>query len=114
MARRLNLTVDDRTDGMSDEALVCRSFGHRWTLRAISRSRFQELISQGLTEYVRYCENGCGSTWRQVWDVRSGDVVENDRRYPSRGEYLAPVGQGRVRRPQARIASFARQYPGYV
>lgn len=114
MARRLNLTVDDRTDAMSDEALVCRSFGHRWTLRAISRSRFQELISQGLTEYMRYCENGCGSTWRQVWDVRTGDVVENDRHYPNSGSYLAPPNQGRVRRPQARIAAFARQHPGYV
>lgn len=111
-SRRLHLPVDDRTTNMTDQALLCRSLGHKWTLRALSRKRFNELIELGLTEYFRYCEHGCGSTWRVVWDVKTGDVVENEREYPKNGEYLMPSGQGRLHRPHARIAAFARQHPG--
>lgn len=114
MAKRLGLDVDDRTQHMTDEALHCRTFGHKWAMKAISRKRFQQLIAQGHAEYHRYCENGCGSTWRQLWDVRTGEVLENDRSYPKNGEYLMKNGEGRLRRPNARVAQFARSYPGYA
>lgn len=111
---RLSLAVDSRTDHLTDEALLCRTHGHRWTIKAISRARFQELIKNGHSEFNRYCEHGCGSTWRQLWDVRTGEVLENERRYPGAGEYLLPSGTGRLHRTQARVAQFARQYPAYA
>lgn len=113
-AVRLGLQVDDRTGSMSDEALYCRRYGHKWTVKAISRRRFQELIQAGHNEDNRYCENGCGSTWRQLWDVRSGEVLENERDYPRNGEYLLPTGSGRLHRNEARVALFARQYSAYA
>lgn len=112
MARSLKLAVDERTGEMSDQALMCRSLGHSWQLRAMSRTRFSELIKLGLTENFRYCANGCGSTWRQVWDVSTGEVVEQEREYPKGLEYKMPHGQGRLHRTKARVAAFARQYPG--
>lgn len=113
MSKRLGLNIDDRTDGLSDEALYCRTFGHLWVQKGIGRKRFQELIAQGHAEYHRYCDNGCGSTWRQLWDVHTGEVLENDRRYP-RGDYLLKAQSGRLKRSSARIAQFARTYPGYA
>lgn len=112
--RKFRLQVDDRTDHLTDEALFCRTHGHKWGMKAISRARFQQLIKNGHSEFQRYCEHGCGSTWRQLWDVRTGEVLENDRHYPSGGEYLMPPGTGRLRRPQARVAQFARTHPSYA
>lgn len=117
MARRkirLGLAVDDRTQHMSDEALVCRRLGHKWALKGLPRKRFLELLDKGLTEDRRYCEHGCGSTWTQVWDVRTGKIVEMERKYPARGEYLLPPGSGRLHRDDARVAAFARQYTEYA
>lgn len=111
---RLNLRVDSRCDNLTDEALFCRTFGHKWVRKAMSRRRFQELIANGQSEYNRYCENGCGSTWRQLYDVATGEILEQERQYPTGGEYLLPTGSGRLRRNEARVANFAREYPSYA
>lgn len=110
----LRLVVDDRTGNLTDQALICRTFGHKWGLSGIPRSRFLSLLAKGQGEYNRYCENGCGSTWRQLWDVRTGEVLENERNYPKNGEYLLPSGTGRMHRTSARVANFARQNPAYA
>jgi hypothetical protein len=111
--RRLNLSVDDRTDGLSDEALFCRSNGHKWALRALSRKRFNELLDLGLTEKYFYCENGCEGIWRYVYRIEDGSVVEAERRYPTKG-YLLPKNSGRLSRAAARVADFARTYKAYA
>ncbi len=81
MARRarLGLTVDDRTVHLSQIALYCRRFGHDWQLKATTKRRFNELLDLGQQEDNRYCGNGCGSTWRQLWDLSTGEVLENER-----------------------------------
>lgn len=116
MARRFKiaLDIDTRTDGMSDAALVCRTFGHKWERRAASRARTVELLQVGCVEYFRFCEHGCGSTWRQVWSFRERVMVENERAYPKNGEYLLPTGTGRLNRGDARMAQFAREHPELV
>lgn len=117
MARRrvrLGLTVDDRTNHMSETALFCRRYGHKWTLKAMTKRRFNELLALGQQEDVRYCEHGCESTWRQLWDLSTGQILENDRTYPKNGEYLLPAGSGRLHRNEARVALFAREHPEYV
>jgi hypothetical protein len=112
MARRFKiaLDLDERTSALSDAALVCRTFGHKWERRALSRSRVTELLKVGCAEYYRYCEHGCGSTWRQVWSFRERMMVENERTYPKNGEYLLPSGTGRLDRAAAREAQFVREY----
>lgn len=117
MARRkvrLGLNVDDRTSHLSGEALFCRRYGHKWEVKAMATRRFKELLSNGLQEDNRYCGNGCGSTWRQVWRLDDGQIVENERTYPKNGEYLLPPNSGRLHRNAARIALFAREHPEYV
>lgn len=116
MARRfkINLDINSNTDSMTDTALLCRTFGHKWTRQAQSRSRTLELLQVGCTEYSRFCENGCGSTWRQVWSFRERMMVENVRTYPTNGEYLMPSGSGRLHRADAIAANFARENPELV
>jgi hypothetical protein len=116
MARRFKiaLDIDTRTDSMSDAALICRTFGHKWERRALGRSRALEMLQVGCREFERYCEHGCGSTWRQVWSFREGRLIENERRYPKNGEYLLPKGTGRLDRNSAQQAQFAREYPDLV
>lgn len=115
MSRRFKvaLDIDDRTNAMSDEALVCRTWGHKWARRAASRKRTLELLAKGLAEYIFYCENGCGCTKRRVLDF-TGTTVEQELTYPKNGEYLMPHGEGRLRRDRAFPAFFARENPSLV
>lgn len=116
-ARRVlsfDLGVDERTSQMSEEALYCRKRGHKWGEKGITRKRYTELLAQGLWEDSYYCENGCGGTWRLVWSLRTGEVLEKDRRYPTGGDYLMPRGSGRLSRNEARIAHAARRIPAYA
>lgn len=115
MARRfkVKLDIDSRTEVMTDEALVCRAWGHKWERRAASRKRTLELLEKGLAEYLRYCENGCGCTWRILIDL-SGHVVEQERTYPKNGAYRMPSGSGRLSRASAFPAFFARENPSLV
>jgi hypothetical protein len=109
----LTLVVDERTDDLSDEALYCRSWGHRWELRPLSGARFQELLSKGLTESFRYCDNGCGSEWIELYDVETFEVRQTIRKYPKKSDhsnYLITPGSGRLPRREARKANFARQH----
>lgn len=112
--RRINVLVDDRTSTMTEQALICRSTGHSWQLRAQTRKQHHTLTAQGLMEFDRFCGNGCGSTWRQVWNVRERIMVENDRRYPPGGDYRMPARTGRLARADAIPSLFARLNPEYV
>lgn len=103
------LDVDERTNGLSDEALVCRSFGHKWERRSHTRRRALELLAQGLVEYQRVCENGCGCTWRQVFSLKDRMIVENERSYPKGGDYLMPSNSGRLARNEAWTANVVRE-----
>lgn len=106
---RIKLDIDERTNSMSSQALLCRALGHTWTLRSQSPARFRELARMGMREFDRVCSNNCGSTWRQLWNVRERVMVENERRYPHGGEYLLPPGTGRLSRGEAITAQFARE-----
>lgn len=112
--RKIRLDVDERTGAMSETALYCRSMGHRWMLRAASRSHTMKLLRDGVREFDRYCDNGCGATWRQVWDLRQRTIIENERRYPTQGAYLLPPGTGRLHRGDALVAQVAREFPELV
>lgn len=104
-----SLEVDERTDHMSDEALKCRSRGHKWGDRGTSRRQYNDLLALGLMQDAMYCENGCGGTWTITFKIHNGEIVENKREYPKTGDYLMPKGQGRLRRDNARVAATARR-----
>ncbi len=116
-ARRftLDLKVDDRTSHMSNQALVCRSRGHLWEEEvSITRRRFLQLVREGLDEKRFRCGHRCGAQWRQLYRIRSGELIEDERTYPTGGEYLMPKGSGRLARSDARVAAFAREHPELV
>lgn len=108
---RIGLQVDDRTSHLSDTALHCRRYGHDWKTKAMPKRRYNELLALGQQEDNRYCGNGCGSTWRELWDLSTGQVLETERQYPKNGEYLLPSNSGRLNRDAARVALFARLHP---
>lgn len=115
MARvKIGLTVDDRTSEMSTTAIRCRRYGHRWDLKATPRKRYLELLRRGIAEENRYCSNGCGGTWQEVFDINSGSVLEKVKKYPTTDDYRMPRGTGRLSRDAARVALFARLHPEVV
>lgn len=103
------LDIDERTDNMSDEALWCRSRGHKWGDRGMSRKQYNDLLQDGLMMEAMYCENRCGCTWTITFKIRNGEIVENKREYPRSGGYLIRKGSGRLNRSSARVARTARQ-----
>jgi hypothetical protein len=115
---KLVLQLDDRTAKLSQPALFCRTYGHKWGVLPIGAQRHAELLRRGLTETFRECEHGCGSTWWEVWELSSGRVLDFARRYSAAGDetgqYLLPKGTGRLPRAEARKANFARQFPEFV
>lgn len=112
--RKITIDVDARTESMSDEALLCRTLGHKWELKALSRKRILELLDEGQREFQRYCGNGCGCTWREVWSIREKVRVISERTYPPNNDYLMPAGSGRLRRGDAFAANLARELAGIV
>lgn len=103
-----DLDVDERTSELSDEALVCRSRGHKWEDRALTRKRYAEMLMEGFMIDAMYCGHGCGCTWEITWAVRNGEVIESKREYPRDRSYLLPSGTGRLHRNNARVARAAR------
>lgn len=114
MARRirLGLVTDERTAQISDEALVCRSTGHRWIVKPQSEQRLRVTLVNGIIELDRFCDNGCGSSWLDVLDARTFEVLETRRRYSS--DYLIKPGYGRLPRNEARKSNFVRQFPQFA
>lgn len=112
--KKFNLTIDERTNNLSDEAIYCRTHGHRWVMQSLGVKRFNELLDEGKSEFKRYCENGCGSTWIQGYDIQTGEVLYNDRSYPTGNDYLLKPNSGRLPRAAARVAFFARHHPRYA
>lgn len=114
MSRRvkLGLQIDDRTDQVSDEALYCRAYGHRWYMKPMSESRLRETLRNGLIESDRFCENGCGSEWLEIVDARTFETVQTRRRYAE--GYLISPGSGRLPKPEAKKSRFARQFPQFA
>lgn len=111
---KIGLNVDERTNEMSQTALRCRRYGHKWELAAMPRGRFLELARLGQAEENRYCENGCGGTWRELYDIGTGQILEVEKNYPSGSDYRMPKGAGRLHRDAARVALFARLHPEFV
>ncbi len=119
-----SVPVDERTKDMTEAALLCRSLGHQWVMRAASRQHTLSLLRQGLREFDRECRRPhpllpnevlrCGGTWRQVWSIHERMIVENERHYPPAGAYLLPPGTGRLARADAIVAQVAREFPEYV
>lgn len=108
------IEVDDRTGELSDEALFCRSRGHKWGDKGMTRKEYAQLMSDGLWADNLYCENGCGSGRKIIWSLRTGEILEEKREYPKGGDYLLKKNSGRLPRAAARMARGARQIAAYA
>lgn len=108
------ISVDDRTGNMSDEALFCRSRGHKWGDKGVTRKEYNELIADGLWADNLYCENNCGKGRKVIWSLRTGEVVKEVRTGDTDESYRMPKGQGRLPRTSARQARGARQLAAFA
>ncbi len=106
--RRRNVEVDDRTAGMTLEALRCRRLGHSWIDLPIGKARRAELAGRGLSELIVQCERGTLRMIETV-DLETWEVVSKrpDGGYPP--GYLVPPGSGRLPRAEARKAYMVRR-----
>ncbi len=108
MSTRRRPAVDERTEGMTTEALECRKFGHAWNERPQGKKRRAELRRQGLDSSVLACAR-CTLTVVEVIDLDTYDVIS---RTPEGGYppgYLVPKGSGRLPRREARKAYAVRR-----
>lgn len=112
--RRL-LHVDERTDGMTDEALRCRAGSHTWILMPQAHKRRIELWENGQVERVRLCSNGCGVRWIQIFAVDGDDwSIASSKHEYNDPSYKVPRGTGRLPKMAAFKAQFARDHPDLV
>lgn len=109
---KLGLTADERTTEISDEALYCRTYGHKWAVRPYSEQSLRIWLRNGVIENARWCENGCGSDWIEYIETRNFTVIDVKRTYPK--GYLLKPGSGRLPRNEARKSRFMRQWPQFA
>jgi hypothetical protein len=103
--------VDERTDQMSLEALMCRRYGgrHAWMPVLRSARRRAELLDRGQTESVSRCVRECGARVTELIDLRTGDLISRKIEYPSEGYLIAGPSRGRLPVSAARQALYMRK-----
>lgn len=109
---RFKLVVDDRTDSMSLEALMCRSMNHPWQRVPLSPSRKAELRKLGQTESHWICLR-CQSRRTDLFELPTFETLSSKIEYSD--DYLVKEkGTGRLPRREARLAMFVRDDPALV
>lgn len=107
MPRRIRVEVDERTETMTDEALLCRDLRHAWAPVSQGASRRRELLRLGQTERVLRCTRGCGTTKSQIFELPRFNVLKTKMDYAD-GYLLTVRGTGRISSDDARAALFVR------
>jgi hypothetical protein len=104
---RRRAQIDVRTKTMSDQALMCRSFGHAPVLVPTPAATQREFRKRGQRMSTLRCERGC-SYWREVIiDAATGETIGAKSGYDNPAEYLVQEhGTGRLPRAAARVAFF--------
>lgn len=105
MSRRAR--IDARTKTMSDQALMCRSFGHSKVLVPTAPAVRADYRKKGQRLARIKCGNGCGY-WREIiLDMSNGETIGTRSGYDNPGEYLVQTqGAGRLPTSAARVAFF--------
>ena len=106
--KKIRVTLDERTDKLTDGMLECRGFQHDFRRMPPDPARFAELVRQGYKEVVERCAAGCGTTKTRVFSRATGALVENPK-YDHDPDYRMPKGTGRMSKDDARMALFARE-----
>ena len=112
--RRFRIQLDDRTQGMSLEALLCRSMNHPWQRTPLSPSRRRELLKLGETETTWYCLR-CSSQRIDRFSLPDFETLSSKIEY-AEGYLVAKqfAGSGRLPRREARKAMYAHDIPELV
>lgn len=106
--RGIQVDVDDRTDQMTLQALLCRRYGHAWMPVPQGAKRRAALLKLGQTESVNRCIRDCGVARVELIDLDSWEVISRRMEYPEEGYLMTGQGTGRLPRSEARKAIFAR------
>jgi hypothetical protein len=100
------LTVDDRTETMPLNALLCRSMNHPWQRIPLGPTRRAELLKLGQTEFHWVCIR-CQSRRIDLFELPSFATLTSKIEYSD--DYLVKdKGTGRLPRSEARLAMFVR------
>lgn len=114
LRQRFKVTLDERTDTMAPEVLLCRSMNHPWQRVPLSTRRRNELLKVGQTETTWFCLR-CGSQRIDVFELPTFATVST-KYVRCEGYDIAPAhrGTGRLPRLEARKALFVRDMPELV
>lgn len=112
--RRTAIVLDDRTQTMSDAALICRADGHVWQRVPVSQQRLRKIISESGVVEKRWVCLCCGAEKCALFDASTLEphghsVIDyRDETYLLKNN----SGQGRLPRREAAKADLTRSYPG--
>lgn len=107
--RKMRFEVDDRTSGMSANALECRGLNHPWLRQPIDPARRAELAPARQVERVMLCPR-CRTRRYDVRQLPTYELV--GRRYEYGEDYLVQReerGQGRLPSAAALLALDVRE-----
>lgn len=108
---RIRVQLDQRVNGMTTEALDCRSMGHAWQRIPMAGERRLELLARAETETVRVCMR-CQSRRRDLYELPTFLTISSQIDY-SDGYLIAKqfAGSGRMPRSAAVAASIVAEVP---
>lgn len=104
---RRGIQVDERTETMTREALLCRGYRHQRDPIPPSAATQAKLLRLGQLEETVVCRR-CGWEQTSIIDMDTGTVIERQApRYPE-GYLIEAKGTGRLAPGAARLARYAR------
>lgn len=109
--RKFTVALDERTEGMTDAALECRTYNHKWDRVPQSPTVRRKLLAEGVAETRRVCSR-CGARKTEVFDIYDGLATLSVKiEYPE--GYLLDSrykGTGRLPRHEAKKATVLAEY----
>lgn len=108
--RKFTITIDERTQGMTDAALECRTYNHSWQRVPQSPLVRRKLLQEGVVETIRRCGR-CEARKTEVFDAIDLETISVKVEYPE--GYLMDArfrGTGRLPRHEAKKATVLAEY----
>lgn len=108
---KIAIAIDERTEGMTEAALECRTHNHKWDRVPQSPTMRRKLLAEGVAETRRVCSR-CGARKTEVFDIYDGlHTLSTKIEYPE--GYLLDSryrGTGRLPRFEAKKATVLAEY----
>lgn len=127
MARARTITLADRADDLTDEAMECRDLLHAWPRPKLPEHAhlitFEITAQSGgratAARRTMTCTGGCGVSKVQAYRITRDGRMQRDGtaryNYPETGYRLKPIGKGQhsamIDRDELRYTLLSRLYP---